>query len=286
MMVLATDLTVRYVTPSVEQLLGYRPEKVMGTSVTGYLHPDDAGQAGKLLVGERSEEKGRALTELRMRHHNGSWRYVEAYSRNMSDKPDIKGVLTYFRDVTEHKILQEKLYYQAFHDHLTGLPNRSLFINRLEHAMARGVRTGELATVLFIDLDSFKDTNDSFGHEVGDWLLVAVGRRLQSCVRDTDTVARFGGDEFAVLLEGGTEAGDTRHVVERIEAVFREPISLAGRELQVAASIGAVSTDHETSRAEALLRAADAAMYQAKKRSHLGEPCSGSIQSPSYQTRS
>ena len=158
-----------------------------------------------------------------------------------------------------------RLEHRAFHDPLTGLPNRYLFMDRLRQALRRTKRrAGSKVAMLFMDLDGFKAINDSLGHEVGDRLLVAVAKRLQSYLRPEDTLARFGGDEFDVLLEGiGVVKGAVR-VAERITEEFREPFVIDGRELYVKASIGVSLRDARTKSPEDLLRSVDTAMYRAK----------------------
>ena len=171
------------------------------------------------------------------------------------------------QDVTERKALERQLRHQALHDPLTGLPNRLLFIDRLEHALARTERREESIAVLFLDLDNFKLINDSFGHAVGDQLLLQVADRLDSCMRPQDTVARFGGDEFTILLEDSTEVEGARIVAKRILEELRAPFFLLGYELFVTASIGIALSSRTPRRRnlmDDLLRDADAAMYRAK----------------------
>jgi diguanylate cyclase (GGDEF)-like protein/PAS domain S-box-containing protein len=170
------------------------------------------------------------------------------------------------RDVSERRRVEERLLHQAFHDPLTGLPNRALFLDRLDRALARAARARYAVAVMFLDLDGFKVVNDNFGHEAGDGLLVAVAGRLGGRLRSEDTVARFGGDEFTVLLQnvgGPSEAAD---VADRILEDLHEPFHLEGREHHVTASIGiALSTPAEEDPAP-ILRRADEAMFLAKQR--------------------
>jgi len=158
----------------------------------------------------------------------------------------------------------EEMRHLAYHDSLTGLPNRNLFTEHLERALARARRGGSRVTVLFLDLDRFKMVNDSLGHAAGDHLLVAVGQRLRTCLRATDVAARLGGDEFAVLAEDSEGHSDADAVAERIIEALREPIVLNGRELSVTASVGVAVSDPGEGDAHALLRNADLAMYRAK----------------------
>ena len=166
----------------------------------------------------------------------------------------------------ERARLERRLVHQAFHDALTGLPNRAHFRERLDGALARAARHGDAIAVLFLDLDGFKYVNDSLGHDAGDRLLVAVADRLRACLRPEDTVARLGGDEFTVLLDGAADDGGATLVAERITQALRAPFMLAGREVAVSASIGIVlntpATGYQSS--DDLMRDADIAMYRAK----------------------
>jgi diguanylate cyclase (GGDEF)-like protein/PAS domain S-box-containing protein len=171
------------------------------------------------------------------------------------------------QDITERKALERQLEHQALHDPLTDLPNRPLFMDRLEHALARSERREESVAVLFLDLDNFKLINDSFGHAVGDQLLLQVAKRLANCMRPGDTVARFGGDEFTVLLVDGVEVDDATLVAKRIIEELQAPFVLLGYELFVTTSIGIALSDRDPGRrnpTEDLLRDADVAMYRAK----------------------
>jgi diguanylate cyclase (GGDEF)-like protein len=189
---------------------------------------------------------------------------VEYTSTPIWEDGQVTGAVVTFTDITERKALEERLEYQVFHDPLTDLPNRQLFINRLGHALRRTSRQRNQVAVLFMDLDSFKVVNDSLGHEEGDKLLVAVTKRLQGCLRPEDTLARFGGDEFIVLLEEVDSPDDALRVTERIIEEFRGPFLLEGRELFVRLSLGVALGEAHTKSSQELLRDADMAMYRAK----------------------
>jgi diguanylate cyclase (GGDEF)-like protein len=168
------------------------------------------------------------------------------------------------RDITERKLAEQELTRLAFHDTLTGLPNRALFADRLQQALARAERHHLPLAVMFLDLDNFKVVNDSIGHEAGDQLLIAVADRLRACLRPEDTIARFGGDEMAVLVEALANPREAVDVAERIAASLRAPISLSGHELFITASIGIALGTPGDEDAEGLLRKADLAMYRSK----------------------
>ena len=169
------------------------------------------------------------------------------------------------REIDERKRMEKELLHAAFHDPLTSLPNRALFVDRLTHALGRMRRRGNChAAVLFLDCDGFKGVNDRFGHMIGDLLLVALARRLETCLRPGDTLARLGGDEFTVLLDDVGDGSEAKRIGERILNEFNTPFSLAGNEVRVTASIGIALTSLGYSSAQELMRDADIAMYRAK----------------------
>jgi len=203
-----------------------------------------------------------AAETWRVRHRDGTWLHTETVAANLLEDPNVRGLVLNTRDVSDRKELEAQLVHQAFHDGLTGLANRTLFAERVEHTLARSGRD-DLA-VLFIDLDDFKHVNDSLGHAAGDQLLVAAARRLQGCLRPTDTAARLGGDEFAVLLERVTDADAAVGVAGRVLDTLHQPFGLNGRTIPIKASVGVAVGRPGVDEAEELLRNADVAMYAAK----------------------
>jgi diguanylate cyclase (GGDEF)-like protein len=193
------------------------------------------------------------------------WRLVEARANAGPGDPHLAGTVLTLRSVHERKILEERLAYQAFHDPLTNLANRVLFTERLEHALVRARRGTRAVSVVFVDLDDFKDVNDSLGHAAGDQLLVELSGRLLGCVRAGDTAARLGGDEFAVLVEDGGGLAEALQVAGRVQRAVRLPFVVAGREIVLGASLGLASSAGAGETAGDLLRDADVAMYQAKR---------------------
>lgn len=192
------------------------------------MHPDDTDRAREVFAWLIGSPGTSATFDCRMRHSDGRWIHVEAIGKNMLDDPNIGGVVINYRDVTERKTFEERLRHQAFHDSLTALPNRVLFMDRLEHALSRMQRRGKPAAVLFLDLDNFKLVNDSLGHEMGDKLLVLVAERLRECLRADDTAARLGGDEFTILLEDVTDASDAVQIADQITRALKTPFVLEG----------------------------------------------------------
>src|SRR5215218_4013449 len=264
--ILDTDGTVHYVSPAVERVTGYRPEEQVGTNAFGSVHPDDREQALNTFAEVLKRPGLHPPLEFRVLHKDGSWRYLEHVVNNLLDDPAVRGVVVNSWDVTERKALVEQLSYQAFHDPLTGLPNRVLFMDRLEHALTRANRRGNKVAVLFTDLDNFKVINDSLGHKAGDQLLIAVAERLKNCLRPEDTAARLGGDEFTILVEDIASVGEAVQIAERIADILRPPFTLEEQEVFATVSIGIALNSTAQEQPADLLRHADLAMYRAKHR--------------------
>ena len=258
------DTTIIYQTPSTQKILGYAPGTLEGEQFTSLVHPDDVEQA---LAGYTSVAvgSGASVTALwRIRHVDGSWRHVEVITTNLLGDVTVEGMVLTMRDVSERMGLEDELKHQAFHDALSGLANRALFRDRLEHALLRAARSGSSLAVLFIDLDDFKLVNDSLGHAAGDELLIAVAGRISTSLRAGDTAARFGGDEFAVLLEQTSSPDEAFEVAERIITELNVPVVVQDHEIVPRASIGIVLSPAGTEDPADLMQAADVAMYAAK----------------------
>jgi diguanylate cyclase (GGDEF)-like protein/PAS domain S-box-containing protein len=268
-MVVEADSTIRYMSPSVERVLGHAPGRLEGTKLTVLIHPDDrAGVLQFLTSGGREEDAHPGLTEFRMKHRDDFWLHVETLRTNLMHDENVKGIVLNTRDVSERKAFEEQLQHQAFHDAVTGLANRALFKDRVEHMIERQARDNLPVSILFMDLDDFKTINDSLGHAAGDRMLAEVGERLKNALRQADTAARLGGDEFAILLEDGGDGVDAAEVAARILASLEGPFHLEGKEVFGRASIGIATADAQTGGpegAEELLRNADVAMYMAKE---------------------
>ncbi len=270
--ILDADGTIRYVSPSVWTVLGHDPQKLVGTKLTALLHEEDLEFAGMFLSDlaratplRGASTPGALKREWRIAHANGDWMTVDNVGTNLLAEPVIEGLVLNTRDVTEQSVIKQQYMHQAFHDPLTDLANRSLFLYQVGHALARGTRAAQPVTVLFLDLDNFKTVNDSLGHAAGDRLLVEAARRIAACVRDTDLIARLGGDEFAVLVENASDLEEVQLVADRVAEAVAKPFMLGGKEVFVSASIGiARTTSGETS--DELVRNADVAMYVAKTR--------------------
>jgi diguanylate cyclase (GGDEF)-like protein/PAS domain S-box-containing protein len=258
-----TSGQIKYASPSVQAVLSVRGDGLVGTNMMDLVHPDDFAKTmstGPRWVAYRQNP----IVEFRLRHEDGRWLYFECVVRNLMRHKNIGGIVYNARDITERKHAQEQLLFNATHDALTGLPDRALFLGRLQSVVDRMKRhPHEAAAVLFIDIDDFKVVNDCYGHAIGDALIKEVSNRLQACMRSDGTIARMGGDEFTVLVEDVTDPSDAIRVAERIQSSFERPFLLEGLEIFKSTSIGIALTSPETS-AEAVLQNADIAMYRAK----------------------
>ena len=263
--VIGPDGQIKYESPAVERILGRSSDAPAERPAMADIHPDDRASVERRYRDVAAASGSEAGFEFRARHADGSWRLLEAIAKNLLDDPAVGGVVVNFRDITERKGLEEQLRHQAFHDVLTGLANRSLFRDRLAHALARASRGALPTAVLYLDIDDFKAVNDRLGHGEGDRLLVMVGQRLVAATRAGDTVARLGGDEFAVIIEE-TEPTEASSAADRILQALAEPFDLGGRQTSVRASIGIAIHDVDGGDADELLRRADIAMYAAKSR--------------------
>jgi diguanylate cyclase (GGDEF)-like protein/PAS domain S-box-containing protein len=263
-MVVTADGTITYESSAVERVLGYEAEDRTGQSLLTMTHRDDRARVEELLTDVARAPDGLVSGEVRLRHADGSWRWVEMLVKNLLADPAVAGVVVNYRDVTGRRMLEDELRHQAFHDSLTGLPNRALFLDRLSHGLTRRRRFRGPLAVLFVDLDDFKTVNDSLGHAAGDDLLKAVAERLAGALRSGDTIARMGGDEFAVLVEDATGRDAPEKIAQRLLGALQAPFSVNGRELFVRASVGLTVSTTRSDSAEEMLRNADTAMYTAK----------------------
>jgi diguanylate cyclase (GGDEF)-like protein/PAS domain S-box-containing protein len=269
--VIDPDLLIRYQSDSIERILGLPVSAVVGKRITELIHPDDVQVLTSALpLARRPAGDSQTRVESRMRNSDGHWTEVEMIVARMArdDEDDDRLVLT-SREIGERKALEEQLRQQALHDALTGLPNRALLEDRVEHALVAARRTDARVAVIFADLDAFKLVNDSLGHAAGDDLLRMVAQRLRDCIRDADTVARLGGDEFAILL-GSSDAGAAEVMAKRVLESLSAPLSLMGRQMTPRISLGIAVSDADASDTQTLMRNADIAMYAAKRRGQGG----------------
>ena len=260
---LVEDGRVTYVSPVVEQIAGYSPAEVVGRPIVDFIHPDDLPLFESLQTTVSGIlERG----EFRILTKSGETRWVSISSRPIPDGDRVVGLRAVIADITDRKRAEDQVKYQAYHDVLTGLPNRRLLMDRFAMALAQRRRDHHPLAVMFLDLDRFKPVNDTGGHAVGDELLQRVAERLTKTTREGDTVSRMGGDEFIVLLPEVAGVKDTCEIAERVLERFRPPWVLAGHQFNVTASIGIAMYPQHGEDPETLLRNADTATYLAKDR--------------------
>jgi diguanylate cyclase (GGDEF)-like protein/PAS domain S-box-containing protein len=265
--VIEADTSVRYASPSAHRVLGFDPSELEQMRFIDLVHPDDKTRVLSFLTAVGDGEGHTGLMEFRVRRNDGTYIFAETLRTNLLHDDNVRGIVLNTRDISERKTFEEQLSHQAFHDAVTSLANRALFRDRVGHAIERQGRDQKPIAVLFMDLDDFKTINDSLGHAAGDQVLREVGERLKGCLRAADTAARFGGDEFAVLLEDGGEGIQAVEVADRVMQELEEPFALEGKEVFVRASLGIAVSDGDGQRdAEELLRNADVAMYMAKEK--------------------
>jgi diguanylate cyclase (GGDEF)-like protein/PAS domain S-box-containing protein len=260
----------RYISPGAADVLGYPPEELVARHFRMMIDPRDQATVEAAFAEILASPPGGVVeAEFRLRTRDDQLRWVHCRGSNHLQTPGVRGVVVNWRDVTVPIELRSRLEYAATHDMLTGLANRTLFIDHLELALAHAARhREERVAVLLCDLDRFKLVNDTLGHAAGDGLLREVAQRLREAVRPGDTVARFGGDEFAVLCPELTDDDQAGHVAERVVTAAAGPYRLEGSaaELLVGTSVGVALSRDPSRSAERLLREADTALYEAKRR--------------------
>ena len=259
--------TITYCNPYVLRVTGYRKQDIIGRNFFDLFVPEDRrAQLSRAYL----ENIGRGIIaahdEMEIVTRDGERRVI-LWNNTILRGPEmsIVGAASIGSDVTERRLAESQLLHNAFHDALTGLPNRALFLDRVEHALSHLKRPGKSTfAVLLLDIDDFKNVNDSLGHAAGDQLLIGFGERLCRCVRASDTVSRFGGDEFTILLEAVNGPADIAHAVSRIHQEIATPFLIDGHEIFATASIGVTFAAAEYDQPEQIVRDADTAMYRAK----------------------
>lgn len=281
----STDTIVRgdldgvrlYVSPSVRTLLGYEPAELIGQRAIDITHPDDVEDFRRSMEDLRAGRVELLVSEQRQRRRDGGWVWLEALvklTRDAEGRPD--GYVASVRDISRRKAAEQRLAYIASHDLLTGLPNRSVMQARVAQELSRARRQGGQFALMVLDLDGFKQVNDTFGHEAGDAALRSAAERFRRTLRAEDLAARVGGDEFVVVQGSGGSADGALLLADRLIRAMAEPIAIGDRRIAVGLSVGVVLAPVEGLDADGLMRAADQALYRAKQegrnRRHLAGP--------------
>ena len=277
--ILDQDGRFAFLSESVQPLLGYTRAELLGRHFDTILHPDDVERMHRVLAARLPGSNAGSHLELRLipKESVRGELYFESQCIDIDlnafglTRPDVdsanipfRGTYGVAKDITERKKAEEMIYHQAYHDLLTGLPNRLLFKDHLALAIAQAKRSGDRLAVMFLDLDRFKRVNDTLGHVIGDQLLQNVAARLAACVREGDTLARFGGDEFTLLLPRVTDRDGVENIARKLNAVLQRPFHLGGQEIHTGTSIGIAIYPDDGDQMDALIKNADIAMYAAK----------------------
>ena len=261
---IAADGRVLYMSPSATRVSGYEIHELVGRNIAEFVHKDYLPELGEHMQKTLLQPETVHRIEFRYRHKDGSWRWMEATGVNMLDNPSVRSIVANIRDITETKQAQETILHQALHDPLTGLPNRTEFVIRLEQVIESAKRHKRMFALMFLDMDRFKNINDTLGHAVGDTLLKVVATRFKSCLRAEDTVARFGGDEFLILLNEISSSQDAAIAAEKFLKAVSIPVKIGEHTFHPSVSIGIAVYPHDGLDTESLKKRADIALYRAK----------------------
>lgn len=269
--VASEDGVIQEANAAFSRLVGLPPDELPGTHLSRFTHPEDIEEEMVLVRALSRGEIPSYSLEKRYIKQGDEPLWVRVHVARLPDVPGQRPLLIGMaEDISVRKKAEEAILHQAFHDPLTGLPNRSLLLDRLYSAISRARRTQELVAVLFLDLDRFKSINDTLGHTIGDRLLKRTADRLLTSLREYDTVSRTGGDEFVLLLPGLSDGEQIMHTVERIIELMAEPFEIEGHELHIPTSIGVAVFPQDGADAETLIKNADVALYRAKE---MGRNC-------------
>jgi diguanylate cyclase (GGDEF)-like protein/PAS domain S-box-containing protein len=264
------DAKLSWMNSMAEQLLGYRAEEMLGKS-TEYLYMSAEDYENMTVRAHTVLRTGAVFRgDVHLKRRDGRLILARTSAKAIAPWDLTRGVVWVTEDVTEQRADAARIAFLAHHDQLTGLPNRILLADRLRVALAHASRNRVNCGLMFMDLDKFKSINDTLGHAVGDELLIEVSRRLKACVRDSDTVARIGGDEFVIVLPGLKTEADAEVVAKKIQVSLTSPYTLSGKEVNTSPSIGIAMAPADAADPEALVKCADEAMYEAKQAGRNG----------------
>ncbi|CAG7627820.1 hypothetical protein PAESOLCIP111_02956 [Paenibacillus solanacearum] len=270
--VIHADGSFAYCSPSHKDLLGYDPTAMPSRDMLQWIHEKDRQNVYDSFRSLLAEGQAVSPLEYRVRALNGEYYCVETTINPIVAQAadDVQRLVLITRDITERKKSEQAIYHLAYHDTLTDLPNRRLFMDRLRKETGRAKRIGTLLAVLFLDLDRFKNINDSLGHEMGDLILIETAKRLRDCVRPDDLVARFAGDEFIILLTDLMSVSEVETVSEHIQASLQVPFQLGAQSQHISCSLGIAMYPSDGRNPDELLKRADMALYAVKERGRKG----------------
>ncbi|MBE0506382.1 MAG: sensor domain-containing diguanylate cyclase [Marinospirillum sp.] len=247
-------------------ITGFDAGDVLGRSLISFFHPDESADEQQERIWEPLQRRGSWQGEIRYRCKEGEpVPVLQSISPVMNEQGELQGFIHIFNDISEHKAVEERIHHLAHYDQLTDLPNRTLLNQRLKQALNKARSHGSSLAILFMDLDHFKEVNDTLGHPVGDKLLQAVAKRVGERLRELDTLGRLGGDEFLVLLEHSVSRESAARVADKIIQSLTEPFSLDGHEIRIGVSIGISLFPDDGDNTDDLVKHADIAMYRAKE---------------------
>ncbi len=262
------NAVITYISPNIESISGYSSSEVIGKKFTEFIYEKDLTSRTNKLQEIMSERKD--ATDFQFLTKSGKIRWLRTTGRPILKDNRVMGVRGTLADITERKLAEEELVYMATHDQLTGLSNRALFNDRLAVELTHARRNPKKLAVMLLDLDEFKEINDAFGHSFGDKLLKAVSRCLSGLLRESDTVARMGGDEFLLLLSEVVHVDDVANIAQKIIDAIQKPILVDGHELNITTSLGIAVYPEGGQDADTLIKNADIAMYSVKKHGRNG----------------
>lgn len=262
--IIAPNGKLKYASPSYTYILGYNPENYKNKLAFDFIHPDDIKEISDKFS-SLVEAKGKKTLEFRHKHSNGDWIWVEAKASAVLDEnKNLFHILVVARDITERKLFEKKLKHMAYHDSLTGLPNRRFFKSTLIQAINDSYKTEKKLAVMYMDIDRFKIINDTLGHDIGDELLCQFSNRVKRCLRSGDLIARFGGDEFCILVTIN-EKEEAVAIAQRILRTFQKEWEIQTHRFYTTSSIGICFCENNSEDDETIIKNADKALYKAKE---------------------